>query len=131
MIKSDGATIRVLLVEDEILISEWVSETLEQQGFAVHCAANAAEALRHLASQPVDALLTDINLPGGMDGTALARRARELLPDLSVVYASGRVMLDAASRVPNSTFVPKPYVPELVGQLIAATVRSAGAHVHA
>ena len=61
---------------------------------------------------PVDVLFTDINLPGGVDGTALARRARELLPDLPVVYASGRVnMLDPQVRVPGSAFVPKPYVP--------------------
>ena len=49
-------------------------------------------------SAPVDVLFTDINLPGGMDGVVLARRARELLPELPVVYASGRVnMLDAAA----------------------------------
>ncbi len=127
----DFAPIRVLLVEDEILISEWVAETLEEQGFAVYCAANAADALEHLSAAPVDVLFTDINLPGSMDGTALARRARELSPRLSVVYASARVMLDAAVRVPNSMFVPKPYVPALVGRLIANSVRADAARVSA
>ena len=130
-ISSDVVPIRVLMVEDEILISEWVAETLEELGFAVHCAANAADALRYLASAPVDVLFTDINLPGGMDGTALARRARELSPGLSVVYASARVMLDAKSRVPDSVFVPKPYVPALVGRLIANAVKAHVAHVSA
>ncbi len=68
----------VLFVEDELLISEWVAEALAEQGFAVLTATNAADALAHLASVPVDVLFTDINLPGGMDGAALARRAREL-----------------------------------------------------
>jgi CheY-like chemotaxis protein len=119
----DALPIRVLLVEDEFLISEWVAETLSEQGFAVRIATNAAEALRHLASSPVDVLFTDINLPGSMDGTTLARCARELVPDLPVVYASGRInTLDARQRVPRSTFVAKPYVPELVARLLADAV---------
>jgi len=118
--------IRVLFVEDEPLISEFVVESLTDQGFAVYAASNAADALRHLASAPVDILFTDINLSGGVDGTMLARRARELLPGLPVVYASGRLgALDAALRVPGSIFVAKPYAPEVVGRLLATTVRAA------
>jgi CheY-like chemotaxis protein len=124
--------IRVLLVEDEFLISEWVAETLSDQGFAVRTVTNAADALRHLASWPVDVLFTDINLPGSMDGAMLARRARELLPDLPVVYASGRVnMLDPRLRVPRSSFVPKPYAPELVGRLLADAVSTSAQRVPA
>ncbi len=118
--------IRVLLVEDEYLISEWVAESLSEQGFVVHAAANAADALRHLATAPVDVLFTDINLPGAMDGAMLARRARELLPHLPVVYASARPnVLDPTVRVPGSIYVPKPYVPALVGRLLADTLKSA------
>ena len=87
---SDVAPIRVLIVEDEFLICEWVAEALGEQGFAVHTVSNARDALRHLASAPVDVLFTDINLPGGMDGAALARRARDMMPELGVVYASAR-----------------------------------------
>ncbi len=125
-------SIQVLLVEDECLISEWVAESLSDQGFAVHVAANAADALRHLATAPVDVLFTDINLPGGMDGAMLARRARELLPDLPVVYASARAgVLDPKMRVPGSVFVPKPYVPALVGRILAETLKSTAERVPA
>jgi CheY-like chemotaxis protein len=117
--------IRVLLVEDEFLISEWVAESLSEQGFAVHAANNAVDALRYLATERVDVLFTDINLPGGMDGATLASRAREFLPDLPVVYASARVnVLDPTLRVPGSIFVPKPYAPVLVGRILANTVKS-------
>jgi CheY-like chemotaxis protein len=68
-------------------------------------------------------LFTDINLPGGMDGAALARRARDMMPELGVVYASARGMPDAQERVPGSIFVPKPYVPTLVGRLLASTLK--------
>ena len=123
--RSQVEPIRVLLVEDEFLISEWVAELLSEQGFAVHTASNAVEALRYLAAEPVDVLFTDINLSGGMDGAALARRARALLPDLPVVYASARAnLLDPTLRVPGSIFVPKPYVPALVGRILADTLRT-------
>lgn len=122
---SDVHPIRVLLVEDEVFISEWVAESLSDQGFAVRTVTNAADALRHLESAAVDVLFTDINLPGDMDGAALARRARELLPDLPVVYASGRVnLLNPRLRVPGSIFIAKPYVPELVAQLLVETLQA-------
>ena len=123
----DVAPIRVLLVEDEFLICEWVAEALAEQGFAVHTVSNAVDALRHLASAPVDVLFTDINLPGGMDGAALARQARDIVPGLAVVYASARVMPDAQTRVPGSIFVPKPYAPAHVGRILASTLNPAAA----
>jgi DNA-binding response OmpR family regulator len=117
--------IRILLVEDEFLIAEWVAQALSEQGFAVHAVSDARAALRHLAAAPVDALFTDVNLPGGMDGAALARHARELVPDLPVVYASARfAALGIGERVPGALFVPKPYEPNEVGRLLASLVES-------
>src|SRR5262249_42586710 len=74
---------------------------------------------------PIDVLLTDINLPGGMDGTALARRARESQPDLTVIYASARAAtLKQEARVPGSLVLPKPYEPAVLGRLLATAVRT-------
>jgi CheY-like chemotaxis protein len=118
----------VLLVEDEFLISEWVAQSLSDLGFAVQAVGNAADALRALRAAPVDVLFTDINLPGDMDGAALARRAREIRPDLPVVYASARSnLLKAGDRVPGSAFVPKPYEPAFVGRLLTAALKAAAA----
>ncbi len=116
--------IRLLLVEDEFLISEMVAEDLSEQGFVVCAAANASDALSHLASAAVDILFTDVNLPGGMDGMTLARRAREIKPDLPVVYASGHAnAFDLERCVPGSIFIAKPYVPSLVGRILAAAMK--------
>src|SRR5258707_1073762 len=80
----------VLLVEDEFLLADMVAEVLGEHGFEVFTVANAKDALRHLiGGSPCDILLTDIKLAGGVDGTVLARLARELRPNLPVVYASG------------------------------------------
>jgi CheY-like chemotaxis protein len=115
---------RVLLVEDEVLISEMVADALEEQGFAVHVVSNAADALRHIESGAgVDVLFTDINLPGGMDGSVLAARVRELRPDLPIVYASGAWNPSAQDvLVPRSIFLPKPYDPRDAGNLMLRLV---------
>jgi DNA-binding response OmpR family regulator len=126
---TDHKQIHVLLVEDEIMISEWVAQSLSEQGFAVQTAANAADALDHLAADEVDVLLTDVNLPGGMDGITLARRARQLRPNIPVVYASARAtMLSPDARVPGAIILPKPYEPALLGRLLSAAMHHAVSH---
>lgn len=125
---SDGGSIdrsaSVLVVEDEPLVSDIVSEALAEQGFAVRVVDNAGAALACLSSDsPVDVLFTDLNLNGSMDGDALAQRARELRPDLPVVYTSGRLSaFDRLQRVAGSLFVPKPYDPFNVGSLLSRLV---------
>jgi DNA-binding response OmpR family regulator len=109
---------RVLLVEDEVLISMMIEDAMVARGFEVYTATNAGDALQVLSEAPVDVLFTDINIEGDMDGTALARRARELHPELAVLYASGTLkgIVDA---VPGSTFVPKPYALSEVCAMVA------------
>ena len=125
---TDAERIRVLFVEDEFFIREWIAESLSEQGFAVDGVTNAADALSQITRAPIDVLLTDINLPGGMDGAALARRARELQPGLAVIYASARAAsLKQEARVPGSVVLPKPYEPAVLGRLLAAAVRAPAA----
>ena len=123
---TDAERVRVLFVEDEFFIREWIAQSLSEQGFAVDSVTNATDALSHITRAPIDVLLTDINLPGGMDGTALARRARELQPNLAVIYASARAAaLKQEARVPGSLVLPKPYEPAVLGRLLAVAIRAA------
>ncbi len=117
---------RVLLVEDEVLISDMVADALEEQGFEVHVVSTAADALRHVESgAAVDVLFTDVHLPGGMDGAALATRVRELRPDLPIIYASGRWSPSVqANLVSRSIFLPKPYDPRDAASLMMRLVSS-------
>lgn len=110
----------ILLVEDEWLINDMVAQALTDWGFSVHAVSNAEDALDWINSgSAVDLLFTDINLPGNMDGATLAMRARELRPDLPVVYASGGMNVGSLRQVPGSTFVPKPYSPSDICAVIA------------
>ena len=110
----------VLVVEDEALISDLISEVLSDNGFAVHAVPDGEGALRYLESgAEVDVLFTDINLLGEMDGSQLARHARARRPEMPVVYCSGRYSPSAlAPPVPRSVFVRKPYSPEELCRLI-------------
>jgi two-component system, response regulator PdtaR len=109
-----GATpISVLVVEDEVLISNLVADALSASGFLVHEVTTADEALEYIDSgAAIDVLFTDINLPGGMNGAELAARAREIRPEMPIVYASGRYKLsEIAPLVPRSLIMAKPYDP--------------------
>jgi CheY-like chemotaxis protein len=110
---ANGSRPKVLVVEDETLISNMIADSLMDGGFAVHAVTSAEEALRYLSSgSMVDVLFTDINLAGEMDGSTLAQRARVLRPDLPIVFASGRWnLLEKLRAVPRSIVLPKPYSP--------------------
>jgi len=120
------APISVLLVEDEVLISNLVADCLTASGFAVHEVTTADEALRYIDSGAnIDVLFTDVNLPCSMDGAELATRARERRPEMPIVYASGRFKLsDIAPLVPRSLFMAKPYDPEDVCALLTRLTAS-------
>jgi CheY-like chemotaxis protein len=116
----------VLVVEDEILISNLIAEVLDESGFAVHAVADGEQALRYLESgADVDILFTDINLLGPMDGSMLARAARAQRPELPIVYCSGRYSPSAlAPPVPRSIFVTKPYSPDALCRLLERLIAS-------
>ena len=108
----------VLVVEDEALIAVETAEALERHGFAVEIARSGELAAAKLRDGlKADILFTDINLAGTMDGATLARIARDLRPDLIVIYTSGTVV-GVAQPVAGSAFVPKPYSPEAVCALL-------------
>jgi CheY-like chemotaxis protein len=119
----------VLLVEDEPLLGELMTEALIDQGFEVHAAGDAGDALRHLVSgAEVDILFTDIDLGGGMDGAELAQLAREMRPKLPVVYTSGRRLPDQIATVPGAAFLPKPYSLADVSATLEQIVRQRASH---
>jgi two-component system OmpR family response regulator len=127
MAKVEGRRLRVLLVEDEFLICMMMADVLAEHGFEVRAAANARDALAHLTrGAPCDVLLTDLNLGPGLDGSGLAKLARELRPHLPVVYVSGSVRrIEELEPVPGAAFIAKPYVPEKVCEMLGEIGASA------
>jgi CheY-like chemotaxis protein len=105
----------VLVVEDEGLVRMMAVDMLEDAGLTVIEADSGEEAWAVLESRnDIDALFTDIEMPGSMNGFALASRVAERWPHIRLVLTSGRCR-PAASDVPDhGKFVPKPYRVEQV-----------------
>jgi PAS domain S-box-containing protein len=81
----------VLVVEDDESVRDYTVEALRELGYRVLEATSGPSALLLLknADQPVDLLFTDVVLPGGLNGEQLALQARELRPDLKVLFTTG------------------------------------------
>ena len=108
----------VLLVEDEPGVRHLARDVLSRYGYKVIEAADGSEALRLVAArdESIDLLLTDVVMPG-MSGAELARRFRELRPNVPVLYASGYADEAVISHgVPDvgggAPFLQKPFEPD-------------------
>ncbi|MDO1560445.1 PAS domain-containing protein [Brevundimonas sp. 2R-24] len=79
----------VLLVEDDMAVGDIAADLLQGLGLKVERAGDAGEALSKLSQSGFDLLMTDIIMPGGMNGVALAREAISRRPRLAVLLSSG------------------------------------------
>jgi CheY-like chemotaxis protein len=116
----------VLVVEDEVLIRLMIANEIRAAGFNVIEATNAHEALAVLNTPTqVDILMTDIRMPGPMDGLKLATRVRSIWPQVKIIVASAYAP-DALAPGIKDTFIGKPYDPGRVIQRIRTLLESHG-----
>ncbi|MEY9102118.1 response regulator [Sinorhizobium fredii] len=109
-----------MLVEDEGLLLFEFEEALTEAGFNVVAFSSGTKAMEYLRSAEGAAkgVVTDIRLPDrAFDGWEVARIAREIDPEVAVVYISGHGAVDWPSGVPNSIVLEKPFA---IAQLITA-----------
>jgi PAS domain S-box-containing protein len=104
----------VLVAEDEEALRQVVVQVLKFHGYTVLEAASGRDALEiwEQAGRPVDLLLTDLVMPGGIMGSELAERLSRQCPGLKVIYTSGYSPGMAgkdASLLEGRNFLPKPY----------------------
>ncbi|WP_368518368.1 response regulator [Rhizobium sp.] len=113
IISGDGRELLVLIAEDEFLIKADLEDVVRDAGLKNLALSNADEAILALEedSSRFCALITDIKMPGETDGWDLARRARELQPNMPVIYMTGDSAKNwAAQGVPGSVLLQKPFV---------------------
>lgn len=92
---------------------------VREEGLSAVQAANAAEALALLETDPsIAVLFTDIEMPGDMDGLELAERVQLKWPGVQLILTSGRVQLSKKDIPDDSTFLPKPYAAEDLAAVI-------------
>jgi len=116
LLRQTTGTETILLAEDEPSLREMVQEVLKLQGYRVLTAASGPAALEiwHTEKRPIDLLLTDMVMPGGMMGTDVAAELRRVNPGLKAIFTTGYspgVVATAHSLEEGVNFLPKPYSP--------------------
>lgn len=100
----------ILVVEDDALIRMLTVETVTDAGFDVIEAANADEAVAILSARSdVVLVVTDVDMPGSMDGIKLAHAVRNRWPPIKLIVVSGKAQLHAQDLPEHTQFFGKPY----------------------
>jgi len=124
--------ITILVVEDEEMLREFVSEALGTLGYHVLSAANGRDALNVWAEHrdKIDLLLTDVVMPESISGRQLAHTLIQDKPNLKVIFTSGyssELFGSEFEREKEHIFLAKPYLPDRLAQTVAMHLQSQGA----
>lgn len=118
----DTGPLRIMVVEDDPLVRLVLAENLRDAGFFAIESANAAEALAYIgAASPVDLVISDVRMPGPLDGVALARQLKSTHPLLPVILTSSD--FPSWNITDSWSFIRKPYHP---AQVIAEVIKTLG-----
>ncbi|WP_205049073.1 PAS domain-containing sensor histidine kinase [Paracoccus sp. SY] len=117
-----GGTETVLVVEDDDEVRDTTVALLTDLGYRTLRARDAASALTVVESgAPIDLLFTDVVMPGPLRSTELARKAKERLPGVAVLFTSGYTensIVHAGRLDPGVELLPKPYSREMLARKV-------------
>lgn len=111
----------ILVVEDEILIRFMLADSLRDIGYRVLEAGDGDEGLEILTSgQTVDLVVTDVRMPGEVDGMELTRRSKLLVPSRPVIVCSAHLLMSES--FPADAFLAKPFGIAELGDMIVRLI---------
>ena len=111
---------RILIVEDEEAVRRLMSAALEQAGYRVLIAADGLEALKMISSHSgtLDLVVTDLAMPG-MNGIELARKVKERLHRIEILFISGYAEdLKQSGEIEEARFLQKPFTPHALARKV-------------
>jgi signal transduction histidine kinase/CheY-like chemotaxis protein len=119
----ERGTETILVVEDEPAVQRLTAAVLTRCGYTVHTASSGVAALAEWKARgaSIDLVLTDMVMPEGMTGPALAARLREDRPHLKVVFTSGYsadIVGGEITRDPRVYFLQKPFQPDRLAHIV-------------
>ncbi len=120
---------RILVVEDEDAVRDIVGEQLGSLGYDVKLASNADQALELLRANIFDLVLTDVVMPGRLNGKALAEEIQRLWPDTRIVFMSGyseNVLMRDGRLDSGVMLLAKPYVKADLARVIRNALTANG-----
>jgi len=105
----EGASIELLVVDDDVMLRLDMSDRLRRRGFSVFRASDADQAIRMMEKHPsITAILSDIRMPGPMDGLELLHEISRRWPGRRLVLISGYSSPPACELPPGAQFLLKP-----------------------
>ena len=108
--QTEDVTASIMVVEDEVLVRMELVDLIEEQGFKAFEAGNADEAIAILNAHPdIHILITDVDMPGSMDGLKLSHYVKDRWPPVKIVVASGHVKVKPHELPERGVFLDKPY----------------------
>ena len=117
-----SAVIPVLVIDDEATVRMLIVEVLEEAGYTAIEADDGPSGMRIVQSAvPIDLLITDVGLPGGMNGRQVADAAREIRRDLKILFVTGFAENAAVGNghlEPGMAVMTKPFVMTELGNKI-------------
>lgn len=114
---------KILVVEDEPLIRLGLVSLVEEAGYTVLEASHAEQAIRLVERHPdVSVIITDVDMPGSMDGIKLSHFVRGRWPPIHLIVISGKAGISAAELPSGARFLAKP----LRDELLLSAVRELG-----
>jgi CheY-like chemotaxis protein len=114
---------KVLVVDDEPLIRLGLAATLEDAGYQVVEAADAKQAIGLLeANDGIEVVLTDVDMPGDMDGIRLAHYVRHRWPPVVLVVISGKIGVERHELPLGVELLSKPYSDSVIRRLLERMV---------
>ena len=109
----------ILIVEDEVLIRMQLASIVEEAGFTVFEAGTADEAIQIMeVNESINVLMTDISMPGSMDGLKLSHFVKKRWPPIKIVVASGHLKVGRHDLPDQDIFLEKPYNTPRLRQLL-------------
>ena len=115
-----GASVRILIVDDELHVRTSLGAWFREDGYKVRTAGSGKEALQLLSEESAHILLVDIKMPG-MDGLELHRAVRELTPEATVIVMTAYAAVETAVQALKDgayDYIVKPFEPEVVSRLV-------------
>ena len=109
---------RILVVEDEVFLRWFIRDILEDAGFDVEEADNAERAMSMLEDARYQAVVTDIEMPGELNGVDLAWAVEANWPHTGVVITSGKTLPPRDNIPPRAMFLAKPLQVERLVQAV-------------
>ena len=117
--------IRIMIVDDELIVRESLLTWFKQYGHEVDTAASGLEALEKLEQRPSQVMFVDIKMPG-MDGIALLKKIKEDYPDIIVVIITAYGSIESAvkaMRIGAGDYLLKPFKPDQLALVMERILR--------